>query len=116
MNSHSKQSDSPGQTPEVGAPRAPTSVAVHSVVVVCDMFISRLMFWSSEVTGSLHRAHLKGVDVKTLLETGGISVLTLDVLDKRLFWVQDSGEGSHAYIHSCDYEGGSVRLIRHQAR
>ncbi|EDL12238.1 epidermal growth factor, isoform CRA_b [Mus musculus] len=78
--------------------------------------IERLMFWSSEVTGSLHRAHLKGVDVKTLLETGGISVLTLDVLDKRLFWVQDSGEGSHAYIHSCDYEGGSVRLIRHQAR
>ncbi|XP_034356848.1 pro-epidermal growth factor isoform X3 [Arvicanthis niloticus] len=79
--------------------------------------IERLVFWSSEVAGSLHRADLRGVDVKTLLETPeGMSVLTLDVLDKRLFWVQDSEEGRHAYIHSCDYDGGSIHLIRHQAQ
>ncbi|XP_052035224.1 pro-epidermal growth factor [Apodemus sylvaticus] len=77
----------------------------------------RLIFWSSEVAGSLHRADLSGVGVKTLLETPeGISVLTLDVPDKRLFWVQDRGEGSHAYIRSCDYDGGSIHLIRHQAQ
>ncbi|GAB1288109.1 Pro-epidermal growth factor [Apodemus speciosus] len=77
----------------------------------------RLIFWSSEVAGSLHRADLSGADVKTLLETPeGISVLTLDVPDKRLFWVQDRGEGSHTYIRSCDYDGGSIHLIRHQAQ
>ncbi|XP_031231333.1 pro-epidermal growth factor [Mastomys coucha] len=79
--------------------------------------IERLIFWSSEMAGSLHRADLSGVEVKTLLQTPErISVLTLDVLDKRLFWVQDSGEGSPAYIHSCDYNGGSIHLTRHQAQ
>lgn len=77
--------------------------------------IERLIFWSSEVAGSLHRADFSGVDVKTLLMTPErIAALTLDGLDKRLFWVQDSGEGRQAYIHSCDYDGGSVHLIKHQ--
>ncbi|KAL1772528.1 pro-epidermal growth factor isoform X1 [Sigmodon hispidus] len=78
--------------------------------------IARLVFWSSEVTSSLHRADLSGVGVKMLLETlEKIAVLTLDVRDKRLFWVQDSREGRHASIRSCDYDGGSIHLIKHQA-
>nr|P07522.2 RecName: Full=Pro-epidermal growth factor; Short=EGF; Contains: RecName: Full=Epidermal growth factor; Flags: Precursor [Rattus norvegicus]AAB60436.1 preproepidermal growth factor [Rattus norvegicus] len=77
----------------------------------------RLIFWSSVVTGNLHRADLGGMDVKTLLEAPErISVLILDILDKRLFWAQDGREGSHGYIHSCDYNGGSIHHIRHQAR
>ncbi|ERE90154.1 protein 3 [Cricetulus griseus] len=77
----------------------------------------RLIFWSSEVAGRLHRADLSGVEVKTLLETPErIVVLTLDVLDKRLFWVQDSGEGRQAHICSCDYDGGSVHLLKHQTQ
>lgn len=86
-------------------------------MAVCAVCIPRLVFWSSEVAGSLHRADLSGVDVKTLLETPErIASLTLDGLDKRLFWVQDSGEGRQAYIRSCDYDGGSVHLIKHQTR
>ncbi|KAH0500763.1 Pro-epidermal growth factor [Microtus ochrogaster] len=79
--------------------------------------IERLIFWSSEVPGSLHRAALSGVDVKTLLETPGrIAALTLDRVDKRLFWAQDSGEGRQAYIRSCDYDGGSIHVIKHQTQ
>lgn len=85
-----------------------------AVRAVC---IPRLIFWSSEVPGSLHRAALSGVDVKTLLETPErIAALTLDGLEKRLFWAQDSGEGRQAYIRSCDYDGGSVHLIKHQTQ
>ncbi|XP_040607731.1 pro-epidermal growth factor [Mesocricetus auratus] len=77
--------------------------------------IERLIFWSSEVAGSLHRADLSGLEVKMLLETPErIAVLTLDILDKRLFWVQDSEEGRHVHIHSCDYDGGSIHLLKHQ--
>lgn len=69
------------------------------------------------MAGSLHRAGLSGVDVRTLLETvERITALTLDVLGKRLFWVQDSAEGRHACIRSCDYDGGSVQLLKHQTQ
>ncbi|KAL6036184.1 hypothetical protein STEG23_032006, partial [Scotinomys teguina] len=89
--------------------KQPANVAVDPM--------ERLIFWSSEVAGSLHRAGLSGEDVRTLLETPErIAVLTLDVRDKRLFWVQDSGEGKHACIYSCDYDGGSVHLLKHRTQ
>ncbi|EPY78064.1 hypothetical protein CB1_001130008 [Camelus ferus] len=74
----------------------------------------RFMFWSSEVAGSLHRADLSGVEVKLLLETSEkIAAVSLDVLDKRLFWIQNNREGSDSRIWSCDYDGGSVHFSKH---
>lgn len=74
----------------------------------------RFIFWSSEVAGSLHRADLNGVGVKMLLETSEkITAMSLDVLDKRLFWIQHNREGSNSHICSCDYNGGSVHFSKH---
>jgi epidermal growth factor len=84
---------------------------------LCDLFALRFIFWSSEVAGSLHRADLSGIEVKTLLETPEkITAMSLDVPDKRLFWVQENREGSNCHIWSCDYDGGSVHVIKHQTQ
>uniref|UniRef100_A0A8D2DXV4 Pro-epidermal growth factor n=1 Tax=Sciurus vulgaris TaxID=55149 RepID=A0A8D2DXV4_SCIVU len=75
--------------------------------------VERFIFWSSEVASSLHRADLSGVKVKTLLETPEkITAVSLDVLDKRLFWIQDNRAGTNSHIYSCDYDGGSVHLMK----
>ena len=52
------------------------------------------------------------MEVKLLLETSEtITAVSLDMLDKRLFWIQyHRGEGDPR-ICSCDYDGGSV--LRH---
>lgn len=72
------------------------------------------MFWSSEVAGSLHRAALGGMEVKLLLETSGkIAAVSLDELDKRLFWIQYHREGGDPCICSCDYDGGSVPFSKY---
>lgn len=87
----------------------PANVAVDPV--------ERLIFWSSKVPSSLHRANLSGTEVKTLLETPEkITVMSLDVLEKRVFWVQNSRESSSSYICSCNYDGGSVHVIKHQTQ
>ncbi|KAL0594411.1 Pro-epidermal growth factor, partial [Plecturocebus cupreus] len=66
-----------------------------------------------KVAGSLHRADLDGVEVKALLETSEkITAVSLDVLDKRLFWIQYNREGSNSLICSCDYDGGSVQMSK----
>ncbi|GAB5570566.1 pro-epidermal growth factor precursor [Prionailurus iriomotensis] len=66
------------------------------------------------VAGSLHRADLNGVEVKILLETSErITAVSLDVLDKRLFWIQNNRDGSNSYICSCNYDGGSVHFNKH---
>ncbi|KAM5255846.1 LOW QUALITY PROTEIN: pro-epidermal growth factor [Ctenodactylus gundi] len=76
--------------------------------------VERFIFWSSEVDGSLHRADLSGAEVRTLLETPDtITALSLDVHDKRLFWIQDDREATISRMFSCDYDGGSVHLIKH---
>lgn len=78
------------------------------------MFALRFIFWSSEEAGSLSRADLGGVEVKSLLVTEKkITAMSLDVLNKRLFWVQEGGEGSDSHIGSCDYDGNSIQLIKH---
>lgn len=87
---------------------------IHSFLGLCNVFSLRFIFWSSEVAGSLYRADLDGVEVKSLLETSEkIIAVSLDVLDKRLFWIQYSREGSNSLICSCDYDGGSVRVSKH---
>lgn len=81
------------------------------------VFAPRFVFWSSEVAGSLHRADLKGVEVKILFETSEkITAMSLDVLDKRLFWIQHNREGSNSRVCSCDYDGGSVHFSKHLAQ
>nr|XP_025873398.1 pro-epidermal growth factor isoform X1 [Vulpes vulpes] len=78
--------------------------------------IERFIFWSSEVAvaGSLHRADLNGVEEKILLQTSErITAVSLDVLDKQLFWIQYSRDGSNSHIYSCNYDGGSVHLSKH---
>lgn len=81
---------------------------------LCDVSALRFIFWSSEVASSLHRADLSGAEVKTLLVTSEkITATSLDVLDKRLFWVQDNREESDSRICSCDYNGRSIQLIKH---
>ena len=79
-----------------------------------NVFAHRFVFWSSEVAGSLHRADLNGAEVKILLETSEkITAMSLDVLDKRLFWIQYNREGRISRICSCDYNGGSVHFSKH---
>lgn len=66
------------------------------------------------MAGSLQRADLSGVEVKILVETAEkITAMSLDVLDKRLFWVQYDREGSNSRICSCDYDGGSVHFSKY---
>lgn len=74
----------------------------------------RLLFWSSEAAGSLHRADLNGVEEKVLLQTSGkITAVSLDVLEKQLFWIQYDREGNNSRVCSSDYDGGSVRCCKH---
>ena len=81
------------------------------------MFALRFMFWSSEVAGSLHRADLGGVDMMLLLETSEkIAAVSLDVLGKRLFWIQYHREGGDPRISSCDYDGSSVLFSKYPLR
>lgn len=83
---------------------------------LCNVFALRFIFWSSEVAvaGSLHRADLNGVEEKILLQTSErITAVSLDVLDKQLFWIQYSRDGSNSHIYSCNYDGGSVHLSKH---
>ncbi|MXQ81573.1 hypothetical protein E5288_WYG011917 [Bos mutus] len=66
---------------------------------------------------SLHRADLGGMEVKLLLETSEkIAALSLDMLDKRLFWIQYHRGGGDPHICSCDYDGGSVLFSKYSLR
>ncbi|KAG5207445.1 hypothetical protein JEQ12_017209 [Ovis aries] len=74
----------------------------------------QLLQKAREVAGSLHRAALGGMEVKLLLETSGkIAAVSLDELDKRLFWIQYHREGGDPCICSCDYDGGSVPFSKY---
>uniref|UniRef100_A0A8C8JM64 EGF-like domain-containing protein n=1 Tax=Oncorhynchus tshawytscha TaxID=74940 RepID=A0A8C8JM64_ONCTS len=71
----------------------------------------RFIFWLSDgITPSIQRSDVAGEMITTVLKIperlGGLSV---DRMDKRLFWVQFSLEGESA-IGSCDYNGNVVNL------
>uniref|UniRef100_A0AAZ3SP07 EGF-like domain-containing protein n=1 Tax=Oncorhynchus tshawytscha TaxID=74940 RepID=A0AAZ3SP07_ONCTS len=72
----------------------------------------RFIFWLSDgITPSIQRSDVAGEMITTVLKIperlGGLSV---DRMDKRLFWVQFSLEGESA-IGSCDYNGNVVNSL-----
>ncbi|GCB62559.1 hypothetical protein scyTo_0007253 [Scyliorhinus torazame] len=72
------------------------------------------MFWASEGSvPSIHRATLKATGVVTILKTmKKVKTLTLDLIDKRLFWVQIDAENISSSFGSCDYNGNSAHILR----
>ncbi|XP_074084812.1 pro-epidermal growth factor isoform X2 [Macrotis lagotis] len=80
--------------------------------------VKRFMFWVAEdTTGTINRANLNGTDVKILMQRSQtIKMISLDIIDQRLFWIQYSNEESEFQIGSCNYDGGSVHLLSHFIR
>ncbi|XP_078090926.1 pro-epidermal growth factor [Mustelus asterias] len=72
------------------------------------------MFWASEDSvPSIHRATLKATEVVTIFKTmNKVKTLTLDLIDKRLFWVQSDAENISNSFRSCDYNGDSAHILR----
>eukprot|EP00062_Callorhinchus_milii_P012065 gi/632958694/ref/XP_007895185.1/ PREDICTED: pro-epidermal growth factor [Callorhinchus milii] len=79
------------------------------------------IFCASEGSApSIDRATLDGTEIITILKTTeNVKALTLDFIDRRLFWVQNSPETASSSIGSCDYNGDSVQVMKqsmhHQA-
>ncbi|XP_078398820.1 pro-epidermal growth factor isoform X2 [Cetorhinus maximus] len=72
------------------------------------------MFWASEGSvPSIHRATLKATGVVTIFKTmKKAKTLTLDLIDKRLFWVESDAENISSSFGSCDYNGDSVHILQ----
>jgi len=77
----------------------------------------RLLFWSSDGTvSSIHRVSLSGSDVRNVLRTTEkINTISLDLVDRRLYWIQHDHRKEISNIGLCDYEGGAVRLLKNSA-
>ncbi|NXF04192.1 EGF factor, partial [Smithornis capensis] len=78
----------------------------------------RLLFWSSDGTvSSIHRVSLSGRDTINVLRTAEkIKAISLDLVDKRLYWIQHDHWKEISHIGSCDYDGGAVRLLKNSVR
>ncbi|NXD62642.1 EGF factor, partial [Eolophus roseicapillus] len=78
----------------------------------------RLLFWSSDGTvSSIHRLSLSGSDVRSVLRTTEkIKAISLDLVDRRLYWIQHDHGKDISHIGSCDYDGGAVRLLKNSVR
>ncbi|XP_061334549.1 pro-epidermal growth factor isoform X1 [Pezoporus flaviventris] len=78
----------------------------------------RLLFWSSDSTvSSIHRLSLSGSDVRSVLRTTEkIKAISLDLVDRRLYWIQHDHGKDISHIGSCDYDGGAVRLLKNSVR
>ncbi|XP_078268559.1 pro-epidermal growth factor [Rhinoraja longicauda] len=76
------------------------------------------IFWASEGSvPSLHRANLNATIAISIVKAWTkVKTLTLDLVDKRLFWVQSDTENISSSIRSCDYTGGSAQIIKHSIR
>ncbi|XP_051901434.1 pro-epidermal growth factor isoform X2 [Pristis pectinata] len=72
------------------------------------------MFWASEGSvPSIHRANLNATRAISIVKSmTKVKTLTLDLIDKRLFWFQSDAENISSSIRSCDYTGGSVQIIK----
>ncbi|MGH0152681.1 UNVERIFIED_CONTAM: hypothetical protein FKN15_024634 [Acipenser sinensis] len=73
----------------------------------------RFIFWISDgLVPSINRANVDGEKVITVLSTTEkVKTLSLDFIDKRLFWVQYGADDESA-IGSCDYNGDAVHIMK----
>ncbi|XP_064416884.1 pro-epidermal growth factor isoform X2 [Latimeria chalumnae] len=89
---------------------------IHPTTITVDP-IQRFIFWVSEsVVYSILRASLEGSKMLTLISTTEeLKTLSLDLIDKRIFWIQFAAEDTSS-IGSCDYSGDSLHLIKQTAQ
>ncbi|MBN3299037.1 EGF factor, partial [Amia calva] len=72
---------------------------------------AKFIFWISDGR-MVHQANLEGEMTTTVFKTTSkLQTLTLDVFDKRLFWVQSSSEDKST-IGSCDYNGNFIQTMK----
>ncbi|KAM9026597.1 pro-epidermal growth factor isoform 1-T1 [Ara ararauna] len=78
----------------------------------------RLLFWSSDGTvSSIHQLSLSGSAVRSVLRTTEkIKAISLDLVDRRLYWIQHDHGKDISHIGSCDYDGRAVRLLKNSVR
>ncbi|KAG8454066.1 hypothetical protein GDO86_000633, partial [Hymenochirus boettgeri] len=85
----------------------PTLLAIHPS--------EGLLFWLSN--GSLpviQKADLDGSNVTSIIkQKGAVTSLTVDTVDKKLFWILSKSDTEDSIIVSCSYEGGSVMTVKH---
>ncbi|MBN3319878.1 EGF factor, partial [Atractosteus spatula] len=74
---------------------------------------NRMIFWISDGSmPSIHRANLEGEMTTTVLKTTHrLITISLDIVDKRLFWVQFSSEDG-SVVGSCDYNGNFIHILK----
>nr|XP_015200772.1 PREDICTED: pro-epidermal growth factor isoform X1 [Lepisosteus oculatus] len=72
-----------------------------------------MIFWISDGSmPSIHRANLEGEMTTTVLKTTHrLITISLDIVDKRLFWVQFSSEDG-SVVGSCDYNGNFIHILK----
>uniref|UniRef100_A0A8C3R3R9 Epidermal growth factor n=1 Tax=Cyanoderma ruficeps TaxID=181631 RepID=A0A8C3R3R9_9PASS len=78
----------------------------------------RLLFLSSDGTvSSIHRVSRSGNYMINILKTTEkIKAISLDLIDRRLYWIQHDLEKEISHIGSCDYDGGTVRFLRNSVQ
>ncbi|KAI5624942.1 pro-epidermal growth factor isoform X2, partial [Silurus asotus] len=78
---------------------------------------ARFVFWLSDgVMSGIQRSDLIGDLISTLLEISDrLLCLAVDVVEKKLFWIQDVG-GELSSLGSCDYNGNLVNVINQRLR
>ncbi|XP_056152686.1 pro-epidermal growth factor [Lampris incognitus] len=72
----------------------------------------RFVFWlSNGATPTIERSDVRRHTKVTLVKTAGpLQALSIDRVDKRLFWVEFGREGESA-IGSCDYNGNAINVL-----
>ncbi|KAM4708601.1 pro-epidermal growth factor [Discoglossus pictus] len=77
--------------------------------------VQGLLFWSSDSTlSAIEKAHLDGKNLTSVIELRGkIMGLTLDLSDKRIYWILYTSENGDSSIGSCTYNGDSATVVKY---